>query len=61
MPAIHALACRCDRCTPAALAPRMSDGRKIALVLASLAVGEAFTFVLDRLIDGPGLLVPFGL
>jgi hypothetical protein len=39
----------------------MSDSRKIALVLASLAVGEAFTFVLDRLTDGPGLLVPFGL
>ena len=61
MPAIHTLACRCDRCTPVGPAQPLSDGRKIALVLASLAVGEAFTFVLDRLLDGPGLLVPFGL
>jgi hypothetical protein len=39
----------------------MSDSRKIAIVLIGLVIGEAFTFVLDRLLDGPGLLVPFGL
>lgn len=61
---LHPLACNCRRCEPdAPSVPHVAESiisvfRWTAL---GMAIGWAVVFVLDRLTNGPGMLVGFGL
>ena len=56
---IHAAACRCDICNPDAPSVPDSSATPI-IVLGGLAFGFLNAWIIDRLLDGPGIQILFG-
>jgi hypothetical protein len=64
--AIHPQSCRCPRCTPPALTPDAVRAMRLAnrwarLTFVGLALGLGLAFIIDRLVQGPGVLSIFGV
>ena len=60
----HSTGCACELCQPRHPADdrRGLTANQISLiVLAGLATGEAISFMIDKIVDGPGILAIFGL
>ncbi|MFZ3485312.1 hypothetical protein [Sphingomonas sp. 3-13AW] len=63
-PLWHTLNCSCRTCWPDApsVAPVEASLTEVVMItVVGMAIGWAIVFVLDRLTDGPGMLVGFGL
>lgn len=63
-PLWHPVTCTCATCEPDApsVAPIEASGTEmIGWTIVGLLLGCLVTFLLDRLTDGPGMLVGFGL
>jgi hypothetical protein len=61
-PRLHPMGCACRRCDPRRAIEAMRALNHWAhLTLAGLALGLAMAWIVDRLIDGPGVLSIFGV
>lgn len=57
---IHLLGCNCIDCLPPSPGDRRHHVRAAAETIACLIVGGASAWILDRLLDGPGIQIMWG-